>query len=86
MKKHEFNTFTYTKPNGDMSEREVFIISSPTDLYFGIDISEYSEADREVYRTQIMFIHNEYMNAMKAELEELGVSSNYRNFKQERIS
>lgn len=86
MKKLTVNKFTYTKPTGDVSDREVFIISVPNDMYFGIDISEYSEEEKEAYAEALNDIYEEYNVLLKEEIKQLGLSSNYRNFKADRIT
>lgn len=60
--------------------RDVVVINKPTDNYFMLDLSEYSEDDKEYYETEFNLIHREYLDSLK----ELGVSSNYRYFNKDK--
>lgn len=72
-------TIKYTKKDGKSSERFVHIISEPGDCYLAIDFSEYNEEEREIYESQFLELHDEYLQAIK----DIGLGSNYRWFKGE---
>lgn len=38
-------SFDYTKTSGDVSKRDVLVVSEPTNVVFGIDISELNPDD-----------------------------------------
>lgn len=74
--------FKYTKANGDESQRTVFVVSPPSDGYLTIDLSEYDKEEQDYYEGQLQAIHNEFLE----EIRILGLSTNWRNFKESRIS
>lgn len=61
--------------------RDVVVIAKPTDNYFMFDLSEYSDSEKEYYEGQFNLIHENYL----AEIKELGLSSNYRYFKENKL-
>jgi hypothetical protein len=76
MKLNEVNTFTYKKSAKDISTRAVFLLSGPSDKYFGVDLSEFSPDEREYYARELEIL----AETMKLGIEELGLKSNYRLF------
>ena len=62
-------------------KRNVVVINKPTDNYFMLDLSEYPDKEREYYESGFNRIHKQYI----ADLKELGISSNYRNFNKDKI-
>ena len=86
LKKMQVNKFVYTKKTGSVSNREVFIVSTPSDLYFGIDLSEFSETEKEIYAAELEEIYVASKLRVETEIEMLGLSSCYRNFKKEGVS
>ena len=61
--------------------RDVLVISKPTNNYFMFDLSEYSDGEKEYYTDQYNELHKKYLNDIK----KLGLSSNYRYFKEDKI-
>lgn len=86
MKKHKIYKFTYTKDNGDISQREVYVAGVPNKNYFTIDLSEYNEEEKEIYIKGIKEIYETYTEGLKEEIKALGLGSNYRFFKEDGIS
>ena len=86
LKKMEVNKFTYTKKTGSISEREVFIVGAPSDLYFGIDLSEFSDVEKEIYIAELQEIYEANKVRVDTDIEMLGLSSCYRNFKKDGVS
>ena len=72
--------FTYTKPNGDVSQRTVVELVSPTEHIEGIDVSE---LDMDTYAEFIqqlkMFEDAVYTSRMKL-YADFDLSHNYRRF------
>lgn len=62
--------------------RDVVVINKPSDNYFMLDLSEYTREDKEHYEYEFNRIHREYLDKLK----ELGVNSNYRYFKEDKIT
>ena len=73
--------FRYRKPNGEESNRTVFVLSKPSDMYFGIDLSEFDEDEKSFYESELRKLYN----GVEAAIEDMGLNNNYRNFKQSRI-
>jgi len=75
-------TFNYTKPNGETSTRNLFVLNSPSDSYFGIDLSEFNEEERSQYNKML----EQLMDSVKTEIVNIGLEHNYRRFKEERMN
>jgi hypothetical protein len=73
--------FTYQKPDGEVSERSLFVLNKPSDSYFGIDLSEFSVLEQGQYNTML----ERLMDSVAEEIEVMGLKHNYRRFKEERI-
>jgi len=61
--------------------RDVIVINKPTDNYFMLDLSEYTKDEQEFYEDEFDKLHKAYLNSIK----ELGLSSNYRYFKKDKL-
>jgi hypothetical protein len=74
--------FTYTKPNGEISERVGIVVHKPTDLYSILDLSE---LDKDELSTM-----QETFKQYETELRELrkkyGLDLYWKNFKADRMS
>jgi len=86
MKKFKVSRFTYTKPNGEVSERTAFILTVPTDKFLALDLSEYSPDEIAGYAKELEELYDTCNEGLKEEIKQLGLSSNYRNFIDERIT
>jgi hypothetical protein len=73
--------FIYKKPEGEISERYVWEIHPASDKMLAIDLSEFDEKDRVYYIDALRDIYD----TLKEDIKQLGLSSNYRYFKKERI-
>lgn len=74
--------FDYVDAKGKHSHRVVWPISIPSDKYFGVDLSEFADDEREFLKDQLDAIYNVYLE----EIKQLGLGSNYRYFKEENVS
>lgn len=74
-------TFIYKKLEGEISERYVWEVHPASDKMLAIDLSEYSEADRKYYVEQLQDLYD----VLKEDIKQLGLGSNYRFFKKDRI-
>lgn len=61
--------------------RDVVVLAKPSENYLMLDLTEYTGEEKDYYEEGYNIIHQEYL----AQLKELGVYSNYRNFKEEKI-
>lgn len=82
MKTNTLNNFIYKKENGEVSERTVYVVREPTDLYLTLDLSKFSEDTREFLYSELRRLNEYYNDAIK----ELGLYGNWRTFKRERIT
>lgn len=73
--------FKYMKPEGEISSRIAWEIHPASDKMLAIDLSEFSEEDRNYYIEQL----NDLYTCLKEDIKQLGLSSNYRYFKKERM-
>lgn len=74
--------FTYTKPNGDTSYREVLVIAPPSDSYLVIDTSDLDIEDMGIMLDKF----SKYEAAKKALLYEYGLQSYIKTFKASRMT
>lgn len=74
-------TFDYIKKTGEVSNRCVWVISPPSDKMLAIDLSEYSEEDKNYYIEQL----TDLFYVLKEDIKQLGLESNYRYFKKDGI-
>lgn len=78
--------FTYTKKNGEVSERVGLLVSSPNKNYGVLDISDYTAEEQSELDTQFKLYQ-----ARKAELlaqldEEFNIPKSFKNFVPECMS
>jgi hypothetical protein len=74
-------SFVYKKPEGEISDRYVWEVYPASDKMLAIDLSEFDEKDRAYYVEQLKDIYE----TLKEDIKQLGLSSNYRYFKKDRI-
>jgi hypothetical protein len=74
-------TFTYKKPEGEISERYVWEVHPASDKMLAIDLSEFDEKDRAYYVAAL----NDIFDVVKEDIKQLGLNSNYRYFKKDRM-
>lgn len=76
-------TFTYTKVNGDVSEREVVEVAQPSKLLAAIDVTEMDSGDFAEFALK----YKDLLDRQKLERLELlcgfDLKNNYRQFKPE---
>lgn len=74
--------FKYLKPDSEnISSRVVWEIHPASDKMLAIDLSEFSEEERDYYIEQLTAIYQ----VLKEDIKQLGLNSNYRYFKKERM-
>lgn len=79
----KIRSMTYTKDNGDVSEREVIVVSSPRENYLVYDVTKLNEKQRELLEHFIDSIDT-YTDATWSELTSVtGIRQNnlWRSFK-----
>jgi hypothetical protein len=78
---------TYTKANGEVSDRLVAIVSEPKENYLTYDISDFSEAETRMFKHYLDSIE-QYRGDTLTEFEDVTgkkISSLWRSFKPEGI-
>lgn len=73
--------FDYTDAKGKHSHRHFWVLSAPSDSYYGYDLTEFDPDEREVYMEAL----EELMSDFYRGVSELGLKHNFRRFKEERV-
>ena len=78
--------FTYTKPNGDVSQRTLVELVSPTEHIEGIDVSELDMDSYAEFTKKLNELETE-ISAKRLQLyAEFDLSHNYRRFVPQRMT
>lgn len=72
--------FTYTKANGDQSQRAVIVTQEPTQLVAGIDVSELPETEFEQFTREMRELKNRQHEEMMQLVNNHDLKHNYRQF------
>jgi hypothetical protein len=78
--------FTYTKPNGDVSQRTLVELVSPTEHVEGIDISELDMDTYAEFVKRLNELEQEISNRRIALYAEFDLTHNYRRFLPSRMT
>jgi hypothetical protein len=78
--------FTYTKPNGDVSQRTVVELVSPTEHIEGIDVSELDMDNYAQFVTELKALEDRLYNQRMALYSQFDLSHNYRRFVPQRMT
>lgn len=82
----KIKSFTYTKPNGDVSQRHVMVTVEPTPNVEGIDVTVLTNDDF----SEFVLAQRELETRQQAErqklLQDFDLTRNYRKFSPERMS
>ena len=78
--------FTYTKANGDVSQRTIIEVGTPTKLLSGIDISELEAEDVVELADRYNKLQTQFAEARQAMYAEFDLKYNYRNFEPDRMT
>jgi len=74
--------FVYKKADGSVSERDVVILSTPSDSYLTIDLTEFSKDEKEFLFEQLAGFLAEQEEMFTELLADLDLKHNYRRFKE----
>jgi hypothetical protein len=72
--------FTYTKPNGDVSQRTLVELVSPTEHVEGIDVSELDMDSYAKFTQQLRDLETQVYNQRMALYADFDLGNNYRRF------
>ena len=78
--------FTYTKPNGDVSQRTVVELVSPTEHIEGIDVSELDLDSYAEFTQKLNELEKEIYNKRIELYNEFDLTHNYRRFVPSRMT
>lgn len=72
--------FTYTKPNGEVSQRTIVELVSPTEHIEGIDVSELDMDSYANFTQQLRDLETQIYNQRMALYADFDLGNNYRRF------
>ena len=76
----QIKSFEYTKANGNTSFRNVIVISEPSNMVRGIDVSELDEHDQAALAIRMSEAYQAYLDAQAKLFAEFDVTRNFRQF------
>ena len=78
--------FTYTKPNGEVSQRTLIELVTPTEHIEGVDVSGLDLDSYGEFVTQLKQLEDEVYNRRMALYADFDLSHNYRRFVPSRMT
>lgn len=78
--------FTYTKPNGDVSQRTLVELVSPTEHIEGVDVSELDMDNYAEFITKLRELEATMYNQRMALYADFDLQHNYRRFVPSRMT
>jgi hypothetical protein len=78
--------FTYTKPNGDVSQRAVVELVSPTEHMEGIDVTELDQDQYAIFIEQLRELEGELYKRRLQLYADFDLQHNYRRFLPQRMT
>jgi len=78
--------FTYTKPNGDVSQRAVIELVSPTEHMEGIDVTELDQDQYAIFIEQLRELEGEMYKRRLELYADFDLQHNYRRFLPQRMT
>lgn len=78
--------FTYTKPNGDVSQRTLVELFAPNEHFEGIDVSELDMDSFADFVKQLNILEDEIYNKRMALYAQFDLNQNYRRFVPSRMT
>lgn len=72
--------FTYTKDNGEVSNRVFVPLVSPTDKYFGVDISELDYEDQVFITKELYDLEQEKYKQVRELMAKYDINHSFRTF------
>lgn len=72
--------FEYTDLKGKVTNREVCVVSMPSNKLSGIDVTELSEEEQAMFSAEYDLLVEEFQGKLTALKEQYGVNHNFRQF------
>ena len=82
----QIKEFTYTKPNGDVSQRTLVELVSPTEHIEGIDVSELDMDSYAEFIKQLRDLETSLYNQRMSLYANFDLNNNYRRFVPSRMT
>lgn len=79
-------SFSYTKPNGDVSSRVFIPLVTPNANYFGVDISELSLEDQVAIELDFKDLEDERTKKVAELMSKYDIRHSFRTFSPERMN
>lgn len=76
----EIKSFKYTKANGDVSRRDVLVITNPSNMLRGMDITELSDEAQVELANEVSKAYDEFLQKTAEIYEAFDVRRNFRQF------
>jgi hypothetical protein len=77
----EVKEFHYKDSKGKETDRTVYMIGTPSDKYFGVDLSEFDTEERMYYAQELRNLYAFVHEGIK----DLGLKHNFRYFKKDNM-
>lgn len=79
-------TFTYTKPDGSVSDRTLMALVTPGDKFAGIDLSNIDPSMGAEFFSRYKELYTDFMAEVKELQAEFDLKHNYRQFDAARMT
>ena len=79
-------SFDYTTASGDVSKRDVLVVSEPTSVVFGIDISELNPDDMSEFLEDYRKVFDAKQRELAEVMAKYGLANRFRRFTPEGMS
>lgn len=72
--------FEYTDTKGKITQREVFVVTMPTNKLSGIDVTELTEEEQAVFAIEYDALVDEFHSKVDALKKQFDITHNFRQF------
>ena len=79
-------SFDYTKTSGDVSKRDVLVVSEPTNVVFGIDLSELNPDDMAEFLEDYRKVFDAKQRELAEVMAKYDLTNRFRRFTPEGMS
>ena len=82
----KFAKFIYTDVKNKVSNREVLLISEPSNKYNAIDLGELCEEDQAQFCGEMLLLHEDYIKKVEKLKESFDLKYKFRQFLADKVS
>lgn len=79
-------TFTYTKTNGSVSDRLLLVLTRPSDMYAGIDLSDIDPIEAAKFVAKYEDMYNDFLENVKTLQNQFDLKHSYRQFHADKMT